>query len=761
MGATTTHVATDTRLGSPLLVPTKLRPPHVRDRLLERTDLIEKLRGGKERTLTLVCAPAGYGKTTLLAQWALADTGRTTFAWVTLDEMDSDPARLWGHVIAALHEVHERAGLRSLPAFAAGPSSIVKMGIPLLVDELTDCPPVALVLDDWHLVSSRVCDETMSLFLTRTPAAVRVVVSSRRDPSFPVARLRAHDDLTEIRAGDLRLTREAAEAMLRGAGVRLTTRNVKRLHERTEGWLAGLWLAVLALKEHEQPDRFVHEFSGDTRYVFDYLARDVLATTDVETRDFMVRSSVLDRMSAELCDEVLERTDSASVLADIDQSNLFLVPLDAAGAEYRYHHLFAAVLRRELATLDSAVVDGLHARASRSYEQRGDLEHAVDHAIASRDVARASTLVTRLAVPLLSAGRMATLNRWFDLLSWPEARSDRELAAMRALTARLSGQGRDEVERWLAVAEDGPDFGPLAIGISSMRSLVAIVSSTYLTRGIVDAERSARLGLESEPEGSPWRYAALVPLGQALFLAGRPLEARAPLEEARTLPGARGRATTALALAYLSLVELAAGDVTRSEGLARDALALADEIGHSASAAASTPHLALARALMHGTDLHAAVEHLERAAELAGADAASYWHAHALVHLATARHRVGDVQGAKEALTRARAELDQLPDVGVLSDLYLEADDALHQRARREGFLGEELSEAENRVLTRLLLGRSVAQVASDLWLSPNTVKTHRRGIYRKLGINTREELLARATELGMGVEESTSAVDV
>ena len=280
-----------------------------------------------------------------------------------------------------------------------------------------------------------------------------------------------------------------------------------------------------------------------------------------------------------------------------------------------------------------------------------------------------------------------------------------------------------------------------------------MVSSTYLSRGIADAERSARLVLESEPAGSEWRYAGLVPLGQALFLAGRGEEARAPLEEARTLPGARRRATSVLALAYLSLIELADGDVERSELLARDALALADEIGHAASAAAANPHLALGCVLMRGADLHAAIEHLERAVELAGADESSYWHAHANIHLAAARHRLGDV--GRRAETRSRVPAPSWTSFrtsAMLGELYWETDDALHQRARHEGFLGEELSEAERRVLDLLLDGLSVSEVARELWLSPNTVKTHRRSIYRKLGATTREEMIERAAEAGIVV---------
>ena len=731
------------------LLPAKLRPPPVHEGLLDRPDLVQRLRGGREGTLTLVCAPAGYGKTTLLAQWATADADRTPFAWVSLDEMDSDPPRLWGDVITALHAVHERAGRRSRTALAAGPTAIAETALPQLVEELSDCPPVVLVLEDWHEVTSRLCDQTVGTFVERAPRSVQVVVSSRSDPRLPIASLRAHGDLSEIRARDLRVSSEEAALLLRGAGLRLTNRDVRRLTDRTEGWLAGLYLAAMVLKEHDDPRSFVRVFSGDSRHVFDYLAGDVLAAVDPGTRGFLVHSSILDRLSAPLCDAVLERSDSASLLAAIERSNLFLVPLDATGSEYRYHHLFAAVLRRELVATDPDSVAGLHLRASRWYENTGDLEQAIEHAIASRDVARSSALVAVAAVPLLSAGRMATLNRWFESLSWPDALADRQLAIMRALTAGLNGGGRDEIERWLTVAEDGPDFGPLPNGITSMRSCVAMVSSIYLSRGIDDAVRAAQLVLDSEPAGSPWRYAGFVPLGQALFLAGRREEARAPLEEARTLPGARGHVSTAIATACLALIELDEGNAERSERLARDALALADDLGHGASVGAANPHLALGCVLMHGTDLHGAVEHLQRAVELAGQEVPSYWHAHALLRLAAAQHRLGD-HDARKTLSQARAELDVLPDVGMLDALCEENDEDFHHRARRDGFLGEDLSDAERRVLELFASGRSVSEVAQELWLSANTVKSHRRSIYRKLGATTRHDMLERAAAAGL-----------
>ena len=731
----------------PHLTATKLRPPQLRPGLFGRDDLLQTLRSGRAVTLTLVCAPAGYGKTTLLAQWEAADHERTPFVWVALDERDSDPMQLWSHVIGGLNVVSTALGDRSLTALAGGPQSIADSVVPLLVDELADAPPLVLVLDDWHAVRNPLCDRTMTLLAERMPVQHQLVVSSRSDPAWPIARFRAHGDLTELRARDLRASAEEATALFREAGVEIPARDVQRLTERTEGWLAGLSLALLVLRDQEDPARFVHEFSGDSRQVFDYLAGDVLAGVDPDIRDFMVRSSVLSRLSAPLCDAVLERSGSAAVLAEIDRSNLFVVSLDTTGTEYRYHHLFAAVLRRELEATAPLAVGPLHARASLWYQEQGDLEHAIEHAIFSRDAARASALVMNVAVPLLSMGRMATVNRWLDLLSWPEAVADRELAVMRALSARLCGLGRDQVERWLTVAENGPDYGPLANGITTICSGVAMVSSNYLSRGIADAERSARLVLETEPATSEWRYAGLVPLGQALFLAGRLDEAREPLEEARTLPGAGRRATTVLALAYLSLIELAADDLDNAQRLAHLSLATASEIGHASTAAAGNAHIAVACVLMRGTDIRSAAEHLEHAVALTRSDDASYWHAHALLHLSAARHRLGDGDGAREALASGRTELDELPDVGALGDLYHETDEAIHRPARREGFLGEELSPAERRVLARLLDGLSVTEVAQELWLSPNTVKTHRRGIYRKLGVSTREELVARAAE--------------
>jgi LuxR family maltose regulon positive regulatory protein len=739
------------------LVATKFRPPLVHGALIERPWLVDRLREGRNRALTLVCAPAGYGKSMLLAQWEAADRTRTPFVWLSLDSHDDDPVRLWTHIVGGLHSVHPRVGEGTFLALTAGPGAITGVVLPQLIEELGDAPRLVLVLDDWQLVQNSRCDEMLAEFVEGAPGEVQIVVSSRSEPGLPTGRLRAHGDLAEVRARDLRVSPEEALELFRAAEVDVELDDIQRITERTEGWLAGIYLALLGIRDASDPTAFVARFTGDTRHVFEYLRHDVLAAAAPELRAFLLRTSVLDSLSAPLCDAVLQTTGSADTLEEIARLNLFLVRLDETDFEYRYHQLFAAVLRRELEATDGAVVPQLHARASEWYEEHGDIEHAVQHAIASRDVDWASTLVTRSSVSMISVGRSETVSRWLETLSWPAAETDPQLGITRALAAGMSGRGRDEIERWLEVAAAGADIGPLANGITSLRSAVAMIRSLFLTRGIAEAERDARYVLEHEPDRSPWRYAGLVPLGQALFLQGRYEEARAPLAEARALPGARRLASTSVGVAYLALVELHAGDVSACERLARDALALAVENGHGSDVTAANPHLALGRALMQGPDLHGAIDQLERAVELTAPLDSAYWHVHALLHLAAARHQLGDGDGARAVLMRARAEIEELPDAGMLGDLLEQTEDDLSSRPRREGFLGDGLSDAELKVLRSFVAGASLGDVARELYLSPNTVKTHRRSIYRKLGVSSREQLREQAARLDVDLSPSTT----
>ena len=253
------------------------------------------------------------------------------------------------------------------------------------------------------------------------------------------------------------------------------------------------------MKDHEDRQRFVDEFSGNTRHVLDFLAKDVLSAVSPDTRDFLLRTSVLGRLSADLCDAALETSNSAAMLADIAGENLFLVQLDEQGEQYRYHHLFAAMLERELHASDPTAAAAIHARASIWLEENADTEGAVEHAIASRDLDRSRELVLRHSQAHYATGQAQTVARWLAALSWPEARADPPLATLRAVMAGMGGQPRDEIERWLAIAESAPDVGPLANEVASVRSATAIVRAMYLTRGPAAAEVAARLALDLEP----------------------------------------------------------------------------------------------------------------------------------------------------------------------------------------------------------------------------------------------------------------------
>jgi LuxR family maltose regulon positive regulatory protein len=743
-------VAADATAG-PRLLRSKLSPPRPRTGIAARGWLLDRLREGRGRRLTLVCAPAGYGKTTMLAQWCEADHERTRFVWVSADAGDQDPVRFWCHAIAGLQAVHPRAGTASVEALRAGPGTIERAVLPLLIDELSDAPPLVLVVDDWHLVRSTVGDETMRMLVERGPPAVQIVLSSRAEPRLPLGLWRAHGELSEVRAADLQLTHVEAASFLHGANVDLDPEDIARLTERTEGWAAGLSLASILLRREEDPHEFVLDFAGDSRHLLEYLSDDVLGSVGEATCEFLLRASVLDELSGAACDAVLETHGSAAMLAEIEQANLFVIPVDRHGERYRFHQLFADVLRRELARTDPEAVARLHARASAWYEAQGDVESAVAHAIAGRDLVRASDLVMLDWRSLVNDGRLATLGRWLEELCWPAAAAEPQLALVRASLAAQTAQPADEIERWLAVASDGTRPGPLANGIASIESCVAMVRGLYLTQGVTQAVAAAKRALELEPPDSGWRRQALLALGQALYLQGRAGEARAPLLEAQRLHFAADHAPASGAvLAYLALAELDAGDLAAARRHGAASRELLEVHGLFESYVATNTHIASAGIHAAGADVSSEISELEVAVRLSSPPGPNYWHAHALVRLASARHKVGEADRARAALDAARADLEMLPDPGMLSTLAETVEEELSAPPRHDRLYGEPLSEAELRVLSLFAAGCSVSEVAHTLYLAPTTIKTHRRVIYRKLGVTTRQEAIARAEEQGL-----------
>jgi LuxR family maltose regulon positive regulatory protein len=363
------------------LLATKLHIPQLRPGFLARPRLLELLSEGTDAELTLVCAPAGFGKTSLLGDWARRS--RRPVAWLSLDGGDCDPVRFWRYVAAALDRA--RPGIRRrVDALFRGGQPTPEAVVTGLVNGLVEGPEtVVLVLDDYHLIEAPAVHDSLAVLLERLPPQLRLVLASRADPPLPLARLRARGQLTELREPDLRFTPEEAADLLRAAvGAELPETAVAALGDRTEGWAAGLQLAALSLQGHADVGAFVERFSGSHRFVLDYLTEEVLDRQPEQLRSFLLQTSILTRLSGELCDAVTGRTDGQQLLEQAERANLFLHPLDEVRGWWRYHHLFADLLRVRLAQEQPDRVPELHRAAAAWHEAQGLADEAIGHALA-------------------------------------------------------------------------------------------------------------------------------------------------------------------------------------------------------------------------------------------------------------------------------------------------------------------------------------------------------------------------------------------
>ena len=443
------------------LIATKLFVPTSRRGLVTRPRLSELLRRGAESRLTLVSAPAGFGKTTLLAAW-LGERENRRVAWVSLDPADSEPASFWTYVVTALHTVVPGVGAGA-PALLASSPVPTELVLTMVVNELVAAPgEVWLVLDDYHLVDNHDVDGGMAFLLEHLPRHVHVVISTRADPDLPLARWRVRGELVEIRAAELRFTSDEAVAYLNEvAGLGLAAEDVAALEERTEGWIAALQLAALSLRGRADVGGFIDRFAGNDRYIVDYLAEEVLSQQSDAVREFLLQSSVLDRLTGPLCDAVTGHDDGSRMLLALERANLFVVPLDDRREWYRYHHLFAEVLRVRLLGEEPEQVPLLHRRASRWYELHDLGEDAIRHALAARDVDRAVHLMER-AVPAVRRNRQdAVLIDWLKALPNDAVRRSPVLSVVAGWRLMVSGEldaaepRFDDAERALSGVPDG------------------------------------------------------------------------------------------------------------------------------------------------------------------------------------------------------------------------------------------------------------------------------------------------------------------
>jgi LuxR family maltose regulon positive regulatory protein len=740
------------------LLATKLAPPAVRTGYVPRMRLMDALSAGHDLRLTLVDAPTGYGKTMLVSAWCAEvskQEGRV-ISWISLAATENDPALLTRYLIRALRPAGDAIGERAEMMLQVPGASSTAWMRSLVNDLLAVDTPITLVLDDYQAVTVPSCHALVQFLLDHAPPSLHVIICTRADPPIALGSLRAAGQLAEVRAADLRFTPpEAAELLVTAEGLKLDEDAVQSLAARTEGWAAGLYLAALWLRGRGGPEADVERFAGDNRHLVDYLSEVVLGQLSDDILEFLLRTSIVERLCTPLC-EAITGQPAVGMLEAIERSNLFLVPLDDTRTWYRYHHLFAQMLRSELARRHTDLISVLHARASAWYRDRGLISEAITHATAAGDHAGAAALISAHWLEIGRWGQEATITRWLEAFPPGELDHYPELGLVGAFLTGVSGGSELEFQRWLELAERGltrDHHAILIAGTTSLRAGVGLLRSAFGYRNIHAAAAAAAqtARVESETRGV-FRVIALANLGFLLYLSGEPAKARHAVSEALRDPDAQRRPYGFItALTTAALIALDEGEAEKGEYAAARALAYATTAGLADNQVAGLSHLALGRALTAAGRLESAQTQLDQGLQLLRGGAVPARHAYALLWTAPVKQATGDLAGALALVEEAEKLLASFDDAGILSPLLHDVQRriSLSRRRRREPD-STALTETEVAVLQLLRTPRSQRAIADELSISINTVKTHISAIYRKLAVSSRDDAVTRASELNL-----------
>jgi LuxR family maltose regulon positive regulatory protein len=738
-----------------VLLATKLHVPAIGTQLVHRAALLDALSAGRRRKLTLLSAPAGWGKTTLLAQWALGAGEDQRFGWLSLDPSDNDPVWFWMYMVAALQKISPGVGIRALELLAMG-ADPVQVVLPTLLNDLDPiASPMVLILDDYHLVVSRAVHEQIAFFISRIPANLHLVLATRSDPMLPLARLRASGELAEIRTDDLRFGAIEADHLLNDVlGLDLAHEDIQLLHRRTEGWAAGLYIAALSLAGRADAPAFIRTFAGDNRHIVDYLMAEVLDGQPPELRTFLLRTSVLGRLSGALCDAMLQTSGSASVLEQIERENLFVVPLDASRHWYRYHQLFGELLRTELRRSEPDLVADLHRRAATWFETEGLIDEAVRHLVAGGDIARSADLIAADWVDEFNGGGLSTISGLLDLLPEETVLQDPRLSVARAWIALSMGQ-LDDAAEWIEAAEarsasDTADGGAISAQVVVLRAVHSFKTAD-VAAALETARRAITLDLGEAPLGRSSAYCAY---GSALYFSGSTHEAQAAFRRAVQLAEKVGdRRARIYALGYLALISAEHGQLADAERQIRLASSSSRDLADAEHLVDVMVSLAAAELLAMRGDAAAAVAAADMAVMSARQGGAILEVAKTLLIRAEIVEHAGDRQTAKTILEEVDALLRGCADAGIGSTLLASAERSasVAVTSRNDGcVVGEELTPKELEVLRLLATRLSRREIGARLYVSLNTVKTHQRAVYRKLRVERRSAAVSRARELGL-----------
>jgi len=725
------------------VAPGKLRVPAPRPGSVARTALVNRLRAARELPVATVVAPAGYGKTTLLAQWVERDS--RPCAWVTVDERDNDPLTLLRYLAAALDQIAPLEP-RLLDALSRPGRSVWTKVVPRLADALASCPePLILVLDDVARIGSRESLDVVASLAAGLPPESTLALSGRTEPELPIPTERADGRLFEVGPELLALNRREAERLLHSTGIELPDDELTELLERTEGWAAGLYLAALALRD-DGDFGVGAPFAGDDRSVADYLRAQYLTTIPVERLEFLRRISIVDRFSGPLCDALLDRKGSARELEELEAAGFFLVPLDRRRESYRFHRLFRDLLRHELEVHEPEGVQVLHVRAAIWFVDHDERPAAVRHWIAAGALERAADLVAKLVLPACDRGRIDDAESWLACFDESQLRRFPAVAIVSAWVHLLRGRDAEAVHH-LELAEQSADAGPMCDGSASARPWLALVRAALCREGIEQMAEDARLAVAELPERSHWLPMALALRGVAEALAGDAITADATLKKAGELAVERGAATALAAVtAQRALIAMNLDEHTRAQLLALEARQVGptdSQIGEGAL------ELALcARALLRCGRWDEAHAELATAETKQTASALPWLAVQTSIELGRARLTLRDLDRARSAVGDAREVLRRHPDLGVLGD---EVDVvSRHVSADDPGVRPGRLTGAELRLLPLLATHLSFREIGAQFFVSRNTVKTQAISVYRKLGVSSRSAAIERATELGL-----------
>ena len=660
---------------SPLL-ETKLYVPKLRRGVVARPRLSQRLSRGVESKLTLISAPAGFGKSTLLAEWlAAVPSDPRSVAWLSLDPGDNQPAAFWTYVIKALQTVAPEAGSTALALLQAPQPPPIESVLATLLNELGALPTdVVLVLDDYHTVDAHEIQDAMAFLLEHLPPQVHLVIATRADPGLPLARLRGRGELVEVRAADLRFTPDEAAAYLNEVmGLDLGAGDVAALETRTEGWIAALQLAALSMQGRDDIAGFIATFAGDDRYIVDYLVEEVLQRQPAPVRSFLLETSILTRLSGPLCDAVTGEGDGRATLEALERGNLFLVPLDDRRRWYRYHHLFADVLRAHLQDEQPDRIPELHRRAGEWYERNGERSEAIRHALAAGDFPRAADLI-ELAVPVLRQGRQEAA-----VLGWFRALPDDVIAVRPVLSVHYAGtllihgqvEGAEarlqDAERWLDTTAEGQarsnaspsderivvdeeEFGRLPGAIAVFRAALALAVGD--AAGTIRYARRA-LDLVSENDHLGHGSAAGL-MGLAYWTNGDLEEAHRSYADSMASLEKAGHLSDTLGCAVaLADIRIAQGRLREAMSTYEPGLRRATEPGATVLRGTADLHVGMSELCLERNDLDAALRHLMTSRALgehAGLPRNAFRWRVAMARIRTAE---GDLEGALDLLDEA------------------------------------------------------------------------------------------------------------